>query len=410
MSIQDTINTYKIWSPEARHNPQALYAQMRREAPVYRAIGPVSGNTFWFFTRYDDCVAALRDNRFGKVFTRSRTPEQLAQLPPPNALLATIDTHMLNLDPPDHTRLRGLVHKAFTPTMIENLRTRTGDIADALLNDIAASGAETMNLVDDFAFPLPITVIAELLGIPAADRAQFREWTKTIIFTPTLDVRIAAGMQLISYLQPIFAARRRDPKDDLISALVAVEEAGDKMDQNELISMVFLLLAAGHETTVNLITNGMLALLEHPDEMAKLQADFGLMKTAVEEMLRYNGPVETTLSRWAYDDIEWGGQIIQRGDMIMAALLAANRDPDVFPDPDRFDIARTPNKHIAFGGGIHYCIGAPLARLEGTVAIEALLRRFPNMALDVPRESLVWNDQIIFRGLSALPIRLRGRN
>jgi cytochrome P450 PksS len=404
MAVLDTKNEYQIWGVAARRDPHALYAKLRRERPIYRAIGPVSGNTFWFVTRYEDCAALLRDPRFGKEFRRSQTPEQLAQLPPPDEALSVIDSHMLNFDPPDHTRLRSLVHKAFTPTMIENLRGRIYEIADALLDDIAKSGASRIDLVESYAFPLPIIVIAELLGIPAQDRAQFRRWTRDIVFGGDMNEMRRAVIELLMYLQPIFEARRKAPQDDLISALLAVEEAGDRLSPNELTSMIFLLLVAGHETTVNLIANGTLALLEWPSELEKLRADGNLIKPAIEEMLRYNGPIENTLSRWAYEDTELGGQVIRRGDNVMATVLSANRDPDVFPDPDRFDITRTPNKHLAFGGGIHYCLGAPLARLEGAIAIEMLLKHFPNLSLAVPPSELQWNEQIIFRSLLRLPL------
>jgi len=404
MAVLDTKNEYQIWGVAARRDPHALYAKLRRERPIYRAIGPVSGNTFWFVTRYEDCAALLRDPRFGKEFRRSQTPEQLAQLPPPDEALSVIDSHILNFDPPDHTRLRSLVHKAFTPTMIENLRGRIYEIADALLDDIAKSGASRIDLVESYAFPLPIIVIAELLGIPPQDRAQFRRWTRDIVFGSDMNEMRRAVIELLMYLQPIFEARRKAPQDDLISALLAVEEAGDRLSPNELTSMIFLLLVAGHETTVNLIANGTLALLEWPSELEKLRADGNLIKPAIEEMLRYNGPIENTLSRWAYEDTELGGQVIRRGDNVMATVLSANRDPDVFPDPDRFDITRTPNKHLAFGGGIHYCLGAPLARLEGAIAIEMLLKHFPNLSLAVPASQLQWNEQIIFRSLLKLPL------
>ncbi len=404
MAVLDTKNEYQIWGVAARRDPHALYAKLRRERPIYRAIGPVSGNTFWFVTRYEDCAALLRDPRFGKEFRRSQTPEQLAQRPPPDEALSVIDSHMLNFDPPNHTRLRGLVHKAFTPAMIENLRGRVYEIADSLLNDIARGGDSRIDLVESYAFPLPIIVIAELLGIPPQDRAQFRRWTRVIVFGGDMNEMRRAVIELLMYLQPIFEARRKAPQDDLISALLAVEESGDRLSPNELTSMIFLLLVAGHETTVNLIANGTLALLEWPGELEKLRADGNLIKPAIEEMLRYNGPIENTLSRWAYEDTELGGQVIRRGDNVMATVLSANRDPDVFPDPDRFDITRTPNKHLAFGGGIHYCLGAPLARLEGAIAIEMLLKHFPNLSLAVPPSELQWNEQIIFRSLLRLPL------
>lgn len=403
---EDKINRFKIWSPEFRQNPHPVYAQMRTEEPVYRAIGPVSGNTFWFLTRYDDCSDALRDPRFGKDYRTHLPPPLAEKYGMDNGMVEALNRHMLNLDPPDHTRLRGLVHKVFTPRMIESLRGRIEAIAADLLDTIVESGSAEINLIEQYAFPLPITVIAEMLGIPAGERDQFRKWSRAILFGGDMDQIGAATIEIIQYFNEIFDLRRAEPQDDLISGLVAVEEAGDRLSQQELLSMIFLLLVAGHETTVNLIGNGMLALMEHPDQKRMLIENPGLIKTAIEEMVRYSSPVETTLTRWAYEDVTLRGQTIPQGDMIMISILAANRDPEVFADPDRFDITRDPNRHIAFGGGIHYCLGAPLARLEGQIAIPALLERFPDISLAVESDSLNWSDQILLRGLTALPVRL----
>ena len=320
---------------------------------------------------------------------------------------STINRHMLTVDPPDHTRLRSLVHKAFTPKMIRELQGRMDEICNNLIDNVQAEGS--MDFILDFALPLPITVIAELLGVPHSDQDKFRYWTQTIVMdgvkNPGTERIATAVLEFIMYFHELFDKRRAEPADDLISSLVQVEEAGDKLDQQELISMVFLLLVAGHETTVNLIGNGTLALLQNPDQMRKLQAQPELMESAVEEMLRYDGPVGVSTMRWALEDVEWYGQTIPAGDMVVASLLGANRDPQVFENPDTFDIARTPNRHIAFGHGIHYCLGAPLARLEGVVAFETLLKRLPQLQLDINVDEIEWNETVLLHSMKSMPVR-----
>lgn len=399
------LNKYTIWGQQTRKNPQAMYDLMRAEDPVYRAIGPVSGNAFWFFTDYDDVVAVLRDNRFGKDLRRHFEPELLQKLgiPLDPGPFAAIDRHLLNLDPPDHTRLRALVHKAFTPRMVENLRPRIQQIADDLLDAMGDSGQA--DLIASFAFPLPITVIAELLGVPAADRDKFREWTRALLFSMDEAQSAAAAMEFGMYMHNMIDQRHEDPRDDILTGLVHAEEAGDKLNREELLAMIFLLLVAGHETTVNLIGNGTLALLQHPDQLRLLREEPGLIGTAVEEMLRWNGPVECPTTRWALEDVKFRGHLIPRGEAVLPSLLAANRDPKQFENPNVFDIRRDPNRHIAFGHGIHYCIGAPLARLEGQIAINALLRRLPRLELDCEVDALEWNDQILLHGMLAMPVR-----
>ena len=398
--IEEAMN---IWAPATRANPQPVYANLREHDPVYATTGPMTGRTFWFLTRYDDCVSFLRDARFGKQIEKHLPAEKVKEWRgdgEPDPVFEVINRHMLNLDPPDHTRLRSLVHKAFTPRIIENLRPRIQQIADDLIDTLPGEA----DLIADYGFPLPITVIAELLGVPASDRDKFREWTRVLLFDPSFEHNRAAAMEFGLYMNAMIDDRQQHPQDDLLTGLVHAEEAGDTLDRMELLSMIFLLLVAGHETTVNLIGNGMLALMQHPDELAKLRANPGLMKSAVEEMLRYNGPVETTTWRHALVDVEIGGKVIPQGDVVMAALLAANRDPAVFPDPDRFDITREPNRHIAFGNGIHYCLGAPLARLEGVIGIDRLLAHMPR--IELATETLEWNDNLLLHGLKALPVRI----
>jgi cytochrome P450 PksS len=395
--------TINPWSPEARQHPHETYKIMRETQPVFRSVGPVSGNSFWFLTRYDDCQAALKDARLTKEASKVLGDEQMAALSVPG--LDALNKHMLNFDPPDHTRLRGLVHKAFTPRMIDNLRPRIEEISATLLKDMKEHSGETLDLIDAFAFPVPIIVITELLGIPPEERAQFRAWTRAILFGSDYNDMMVAGMSIIQYLNEVFELREANPQDDLISGLLHVEENGSKLDRQELISMIFLLLVAGHETTVNLIASGTMTLLKFPEQKDKLAKNPGLIRTAVEEMLRYESPVENTLSRWAMEDIEIGGVTIPRGDIVLATVLGANRDPSVFPNPDAFDITRDPNKHIAFGNGIHYCLGAPLARMEGAIAINAMLAALPNLEMAVPFEDLRWGEQTILHGLTKLPVK-----
>lgn len=404
--MTERVHEYPIWEAQARANPQEVYEQMRQEDPVWRGIGPVTGNTIWFLTRYDDCVNALKDARFGKEFWNNLPPEKARRYGDPpvgDEPWVAINRHLLNLDPPDHTRLRGLVHKAFTPRMVVNLRPRIQEIADNLISTMQNS--HEADLIESYAFPLPITVIAELLGIPVADRDRFREWTKIILFSTDESRTGPAILEFIMYMHQMIDERVSQPRDDLLSALVQAEESGDTLDRQELLSMIFLLLVAGHETTVNLIGNGTLALLEHPAELQKLRDDPTLIKSAVEEMLRYNGPVETTTTRWAFDNVALDGNVIEQGDIVLVSLLAANRDPVVFDDPNRFDITRTPNKHIAFGNGIHYCVGAPLARLEGTIAIQTLVQRLPDLHLAVEVDQLEWSESLLLHGMKAMPVR-----
>jgi cytochrome P450 len=401
--VIDAVNKYKLWDSSMRRNPQAVYAQMREHDPVYAATGPVTGNRFWFFTRYHDVQAVLKDPRFGK--DTARLPEEIGRKYMPaesDPIFDAVNRHMLNLDPPDHTRLRALVHKAFTPRVIEELRPRIAQIAHDLLEEMAASSEA--NLIEVFAFPLPITVIAELLGIPAADQDKFRKWTKALLESADESESRESAMEFGMYMNALADERHANPRSDILSNLVHAEEQGDRLDRMELLSMLFLLLVAGHETTVNLIGNGMLALLTHPDQHTKLRDNPALISTAVEEMLRYNGPVETPTLRFAMEDVDWDGHRICAGDILLPSLLGANRDPTVFPDPDRFDITRNPNPHVAFGYGIHFCLGAPLARMEGAIAINALLARFPNLRLNADPDTLEWSDQLLIHGLKMLPV------
>jgi cytochrome P450 len=313
---------------------------------------------------------------------------------------------LLFKNPPDHTRLRGLVHKAFTPRMVEQMRGTVQSITDGLLDRVQANGA--MDLIADLAYPLPVTVIAEMLGIPEQDRDTFHHWSdalgRSLDLTddPTVYQRAAlAATEFTAYLRELAARRRAEPTQDLLSALVAVEEAGVHLSEIELYATCALLLIAGHETTINLIGNGTLALLQHPDQLRLLQQEPSLMRNAIEELLRYDSPVQMT-SRVALTDVEYQGHTFRQGQQLSFMLGAANRDPAAFDQPNTLDIRRKKNLHLAFGNGIHYCLGAPLARLEGQIAFETLLRRLPNLHLAT--ETPVYRDNYLLRGLETLPV------
>ncbi|MDI1449985.1 cytochrome P450 [Polyangium sp. 6x1] len=399
---------HPLFTLEGRKAPHPIYKRLRAEEPVVQILEPYRKTPFWLLTRYADCVDMLRDPRFGKDFTKL-PPEVKGRLRVADEF-DVLGKHMLSADPPDHTRLRSLVAKAFTPQIVEGLRRRISTIAENLVSAAIAHDSSGMDIVSQFSYPLPVTVIAELLGVPASDQDDFRRWTTTL-FTPAdteekLANLRATGFAFLQYFMALIERRRAEARDDLVSALVAAEEGGDRLSTQELVGMLFLLLVAGHETTVNLITNGMLALMDHPEERERLVADPTLLESAIEEMLRYCGPVETTTYRFALEDVEMGGVTIRKDELVLASLLSADRDESRFPDPDRFDVGRKPNKHIAFGYGIHFCLGAPLARLEAAIAVETLLRRLPGMKLAVPREELEPSSMLLLlHAKKRLPIQ-----
>jgi len=414
-----------MFSAEFKERAFKVYAAMREKGPVAGVTLP-TGEPIWFVTRYAEAMALLKDDeRFANDPSNALTEEEYVQLfqqatehltDEQQQMAAQTDEilrrHLLAVDPPDHSRLRRLVAIPFTPRYIEGLRARVQAIADTLLDAVLERADETsrreMELIGDFAYPLPLTVISEMLGIPLADRDNFREWSQAAVsFTPDdrANPEVTAKMiEFIAYLRRLVTEKRSNPGDDLLSGLVLAEAEGDKLSENELLSMIFLLIVAGHETTVNLIGNGMLALFEHPQQRARLQEDQNLLKTAIEEMLRYYGPVEMSLTRWVRQDTELGGQHLRRGEQIMALLASANHDGEQFPNPEVFDISREPNRHAAFGTGIHSCLGATLARLEGQIAFATLLSRMPDLALAIPRDEIRCRDGTFLRGLVQLPV------
>jgi cytochrome P450 len=384
--------------PEFVADPYPTYQRLREADPVHHS--PLG---FWVLTRYEDVVACLRDPRFAKEAIAAFVAARLGVAP------LGIGLSMLDRDPPDHTRLRGLVSKAFTPRVVEGLRPHIQQIVDGLLDRVEDKGA--MDLIEDFAYPLPVVVICEMMGVPVADQERFKGWgldiargLDSLLLPPDSDVAtrsIAARTALAGYFRELIAERRASPRADLLTGLIAAEEAGDTLSENELLATCILILVAGHETTVNLIGNGSLALLRHPDELQRLRENPGLIGTAVEELLRFDGPVQRT-ARIPSEDVVVGGHTIAKGEMVMPFIGAADRDPAQFSEPDRLDITRADNRHIAFGWGIHFCLGAPLARLEGQIAINTLVRRLPKLALATERPE--YRQSLTLRGLTTLPV------
>ena len=398
-------------SPAFKANPYPFYARLRDEAPAWRTTLR-DRRTAWLVTRYDDVARVLKDDTFAKDKLNAMDLEQRAKTPWMPGFLKPLERNMLDLDNPDHMRLRALVSKAFTPRLIERLRGRIEALCEELLDAMEREGERRgrAELVADYALPLPATVIAELLGVPAEDHKKFHGWSSRLVsVSSSRDMLrfLPAALSFVRYLRKMLERRRTDPKDDLMSALIQAEEAGEKLSEDELLAMGFLLLVAGHETTVNLIASGTLALLEHSEQMERLRHDPSLVKPAVEELLRYTSPVEMATERYAREDVEIAGTRVPRGELILAVLGSANRDERHFENPDALDLARDPNRHLAFGrGGVHHCLGAPLARMEGQIAISAFLRRFPGARLAVTPESLHWRRGLFLRGLGRLPLTL----
>jgi cytochrome P450 family 107 subfamily K polypeptide 1 len=419
------IERIDLSDPGFREHAFERYEELRARCPVSRALvtsGEESeGNRgffdrpLWLVTDYEEGSRALLDRAMTVDMTSVLTPEQLAQMPETPEEFQPLRRNILTVDPPEHTRLRKLVQPSFTASAIEKLRPGIQQIVDDLLDAAEAAAAERgerapdrqMELISQFTYPLPITVICDMLGIPAEDREQTRRWSENLLNAQSPErmeeLRRNIG-EFIVYLRDLFARKRETPGDDLISQLLQVEVDGDRLTEDEILSMVFVLFVAGHITTVNLIANGVFALLTNPEQAARLRADSGLVTNAVEEILRYYGPAETTTARFAREDVEVGGQVIARGEPLLVVLAAADRDPARFADPQSFDITRDDaNRHIAFGKGVHACLGAPLARLEGQIALETLFRRYPDLRLAVPESEITWAPSFL-RSLTGLPL------
>jgi cytochrome P450 len=399
----NSIAPVDVTSATFKANPFPFYAQLRAEAPVFPVT--LMKQRAWLITRYDDVLNVLKDERFAKDRRNAMTPEQLKKSPWVPSIFKPLERNMLDLDSPDHTRLRALVHKAFTPRMVEQMRDQIQNLANQLLDSVEPKGS--MDLIADFALPLPLTVIGQILGVPAEDNPKFHRWSKTLISAGTnrnLFVLIPNIMAFMRYLKKLIKGRRAYPKDDLITALVQAKDGSDQLSEDEILAMIFLLLVAGHETTVNLIGSGTLALLEHPEQLEMLRSEPTLIKSAIEELLRFVCPVEMATERYAREDITIAGTTIPRGELVMAVIGSANRDAHYFDNPDSLDLTRKNNKHLAFGHGIHFCLGAPLARLEGQIAINTLIQRMPNLRLSISPNQIRWRGTFALRGLEALPV------
>lgn len=379
-------------------DPYPTYHRLLAEAPVH--WNPIAGGA-WIVTRYADIAALLRDSRLSA--NRTDTYRQfMRDNDESRALMATISAELLFIDPPDHTRLRGLVNKVFTSAAVAALRPRVEQLTEQLLDLVRG---DDFDLIHDFAYPLPARVITELLGLSAEAHDELRQWADDIMeFSGSirgLKRALASNVAMRRYLEDVIENRRRAPGDALLDRLIAAEEQGARLSNEELLATIILLFNAGHHTTMNLIGNGLLALLRHPDQLARLRAEPARLPSAVEELLRYDGPLQST-GRIALEDFTVSGTPIKRGDLLLLMIGAANRDPDQFHNPDVLDVERSEPRHLAFGAGIHFCVGAPLARLEAPIALAAILRRFQR--LRVADEQLVWNRNFSLRGLKSLRV------
>lgn len=400
--------TINLAAPEFRKNPYAVYARYRQQEPI-ATVDTGYAKGAYFLTRYDDVLQVLKDPRFSsdsrKLHPDRKKPLVMRWLP---NFFDALQNSMVMADDPDHRRLRDQVHKAFTPTRIQSMTSRIETLCGQLL-DQAARRPE-IDLIAEYALPLPLTIISEMMGVPPAQRAKFHHWTARFLESTSgigrMMYQMPSAISMYRFLNKMVRLRSAEPQDDLITALVQAEVDHQRLSTDETLAMLFLILFAGHETTVNLIGNGTLALLEHRDQLQKLHEQPELIDSAIEELLRYGNPVEQVAPRYAMEDIEVGGRIIPKGAHVMLALGSANRDERTFENPDDLDITRSPNRHLAFGMGMHFCLGAPLARLEGQIAVHMLVQRFPQMQLAVPMDQLQWRNSVGVRGLKSLPIRL----
>lgn len=397
----------RLDSEDFSQNAHAHLKSMRENNPVCETRF-AGRKTAWLITRYEDVKSSLKDERIIKNPNNAKSDSgKTGNFWMPKTFRPLMK-NMLNSDEPDHRRLRNLVHKAFTPGMIAGLEPKIQSITDDLLTK--AIEQREVDLIEAFALPLPVTVIAEMIGVPEADRPRFFGWTRKIIVSPTpvnMLLAVPPLMAMMKYLRKLAEQRKADPQDDLLTALVQAEdEQGDRFTEDELLAMVFILLVAGHETTVGLISNGTHALLTNPDQLDLLKSDFSIIETAVEELLRYDGPLISGELSFAKQDIEWHGVTIPRGEVILSAILSANRDGTEFENPDQLDLTRTPNRHLAFGHGIHYCLGAPLARLEAKIAFTTLLQRCPELQFQGDPQELKYQAVMMLHRHVAMPVKL----
>ena len=403
-----TEQQYDLYSQEFRKHAYQTFEQMRNEGGIIRQVGLDGETPIWYVSRYEDVDTILRDDkRFVLDWRMVATSEQLAELEKRRfGVTEMFNDHLLTKEGEDHRRLRALVSKVFTPRIVSEMRPRIQAVADELLDQVQPRGS--MDLVDSYAFPLPIIVIGELLGIPSEDRDKFRVWSDTMV-TPALTPEAREQfrvrmMEFVGYLANLFEERRQHPRQDLISGLIQAEEEGDRLNTQELFSMLMLLIIAGHETTVTLIGNATVAMLTHPQVFQRLKAHPEQMPRAVEEFLRYDPPVERAMTRWVAEDVVVGGQQFKRGQLVILLLGSANHDPEAYAHPEQLDIDRENKNHLAFGRGVHYCLGAPLARLEGEIALNTLLRRLPDLRLAVSTEELEYRLAPLFHAFTHIPV------
>jgi len=404
-----------IASRKFKADPYPFYARLRAEAPVYRTLVPAYRGIWprkqpaWLITRYEDVLMVLKDDeRFVKdraLTITGQQPSKQASLP---SAIKAFERNLLDVDGAEHERLRGLIHKAFTPRLIEHMRQRVQALSNELLDSAERKGQ--FDLIRDYALPVPMTIISEILGVPPKDRLRFARWSKGVVSVSGSSIGMVRAipnlLAIARYLRRLIEERRATPQDDLITSLVQAEEAGDQLSEDELVTMVFVLLVAGHETTVNLIGSGTLALLENPDQMQRLRQNPELIKNGIEELLRYVSPVEQATERYARETLTLHGVTIPQGELVYAVLASANRDEGQFEHADKLDVTRDARKHLAFGQGVHYCVGAPLARLEGQIAISTLIQRMPQLQLAATPNNLRWRSGLTVRGLEALPVAL----
>ncbi|KGA96150.1 cytochrome P450 [Alkalihalobacillus alcalophilus ATCC 27647 = CGMCC 1.3604] len=387
-----------LFSQQFHQNPYDYYQNIRPHQPFAKVNMFIEGQRTWMAFTYEAAEAVLKDDRFIKDM-RTVFPDEVT-----NENLPPIAQSMLFVDPPDHRRLRSLVQSGFTPKRIAKLSGRIEEIAREQAS--LMRNKKTVDFIEDYAFPIPIRVICELLGIPSEDRLDFQRWSNVMVEISDNAHYDESMSEFMTYLEKLIKEKRLSPKEDLLSDLIQVEEGGDRLQSSELYGVVMLLIVAGHETTVNLIANGLLALLTHPDQLELLKADHSLMAQAIEELLRFNGPVEFSTDRWARESFTFMGQQVEKGDHVLVSLASADHDPAAFADPSTLDITRKKSPHLAFGKGLHYCLGAPLARLEGEIALRVLLEEYPNLTLAAELSELEWRQSLIIRGLKRLPIKL----
>ena len=410
MTAMSATDALQSWGSFDRDNPFPLFAEVREKGPVH-AITLADGHAAWLVVGYEEAKLMLNDTRLSKDMQAAFASggEVLAEGLPGKAFAR----HMLAVDPPDHTRLRRLVASAFSLRRIESLEPRIRQIIGQLLDALAAAGPDaTVDLVPNFAFPLPFTVICELLGVPEPDREPFGDALIALLSptdTPEQYAKAKVGSDgVVAHLNKLVDTKEREPGDDLVTALIHARDGDERLDHGELLSTLLQLIIAGHDTTTSLLGNGIVALLRNPDQLALVKADPSRVTALVEEVMRYDAPVPHSTFRYAAEDVEIGGVTIPAGGQVIISLAAANHDADRFGHPEIFDVERRDNRHLAFGHGIHFCLGAPLARLEGNIAFTTLLARFPDIRLAVPSDDLHWGhgDGLVLRGLTSLPLVL----